>query len=167
MDCPYERRQCSSSSGQIPLKTRSKVPSKRTPLAKDNTVPETYLSRTCSVRSSVRSTSERRNHGLGTEQVHSGYCPGTFCSCDQQCIAQHIARIHFRFALRIIGFITIQIGDTRPFPMRKDKSYMCTNILFMKREFITDYQDITKSQFLVNKKLGVCWQEVNFLSTNS
>ena len=44
---------------------------------------------------------------------------------------------------------------------------MCTNILFMKREFITDYQDITKSQFLVNKKLGVCWQEVNFLSTNS
>ena len=163
MDCPYERRQCSSSSGKILLKTRSKVPSKGTPLTKDNTVPETYLSRTCSVRSSVRSTSERRNHGLGTEQVHSGYCPDTFCSCDRQCIAQHIARIHFRFALRIIGFITIQIGDTRPFPMRKGKSYMCTNILFMKREFVTDYQDTTKHQFLVRGEIADFSVSLHFL----
>ena len=32
-------------------------------------VPELYLNRTCSVHSSVRSTSVRRNYGLGTEQV--------------------------------------------------------------------------------------------------
>ncbi|WP_288612856.1 hypothetical protein [uncultured Bacteroides sp.] len=32
-----------------------------------------YPNRTCSVHSSVRSTSVRRNYGLGTEQVRLGY----------------------------------------------------------------------------------------------
>jgi len=33
--------------------------------------------------------------------------------------------------------------------------------------FIIDYQDATKYQFLVDKKLRVCRQEVNFLLANS
>ncbi|WP_294605498.1 hypothetical protein [uncultured Bacteroides sp.] len=36
------------------------------------TVPGMYLRRTCSVLSSVRSTSERRKYGVCTEQVHLG-----------------------------------------------------------------------------------------------
>ncbi|WP_349845189.1 hypothetical protein, partial [Bacteroides cellulosilyticus] len=36
-------------------------------------IPEPYPNRTCSVHSSVRSTSVRRNYGLGTEQVRLGY----------------------------------------------------------------------------------------------
>ncbi|WP_208860735.1 hypothetical protein [Bacteroides oleiciplenus] len=36
-------------------------------------VPEPYLRRTCSVHSSVRSTSEWRKYGVGTEQVHPRY----------------------------------------------------------------------------------------------
>lgn len=44
---------------------------------------------------------------------------------------------------------------------------MCINDFFMQEEFVADYQCATKCQFLVDKKLGVCWQEVNFLSTNS
>jgi len=44
---------------------------------------------------------------------------------------------------------------------------MCTNILFVQGKFIADYQGTTKCQFLVDKELRACWQEVNFLSTNS
>ena len=44
---------------------------------------------------------------------------------------------------------------------------MCTNALLYKRKIISDYQYVTNSQFLVDKKLGVCRQEVNFLPTNS
>ena len=44
---------------------------------------------------------------------------------------------------------------------------MHTNTLFTQRKFIADYQYVTDSQFLVDKKLGVCRQEVNFLSANS
>ena len=34
---------------------------------------ETYPNRTCSVHSSVKSTSTRRKYGFGTEQVYPGY----------------------------------------------------------------------------------------------
>ena len=44
---------------------------------------------------------------------------------------------------------------------------MCTNALLYKRKIISDYQYVTNSQFLVDKKLGVCRQEVKFLPTNS
>ena len=37
-----------------------------------------YPNRTCSVHSSVRSTSVRRNYGLGTEQVRLGYGVGGY-----------------------------------------------------------------------------------------
>ncbi len=39
--------------------------------------------------------------------------------------------------------------------------------LFIQEKIISDYQYITNFQFLVDKKLGVCRQEVNFLPTNS
>ena len=39
--------------------------------------------------------------------------------------------------------------------------------LFYTRKIISDYQYITNFQFLVDKKLGVCRQEVTFLPTNS
>ena len=35
------------------------------------------------------------------------------------------------------------------------------------KKIISDYQYITSFNFLVDKKLGVCRQEVNFLPTNS
>ena len=44
---------------------------------------------------------------------------------------------------------------------------MCINFLFVQGKFIADYQGTTKYQFLVDKKLRVCRQEVNFLPTNS
>lgn len=44
---------------------------------------------------------------------------------------------------------------------------MRTNTPFVQGEFAVDYQGVAKDQFLADKKLGVCWQEVNFLSTNS
>lgn len=44
---------------------------------------------------------------------------------------------------------------------------MRINIPFVQGEFTTDYQGVAKDRFLADKKLGVCWQEVNFLSTNS
>ena len=44
---------------------------------------------------------------------------------------------------------------------------MRTNTPFTQGEFTADYQGVAKDKFLVDKKLGVCWQEVNFLSTNS
>jgi len=44
---------------------------------------------------------------------------------------------------------------------------MRISALFVQEEFIADYQDATKSQFLVDKELRVCRKEVNFLSTNS
>jgi hypothetical protein len=44
---------------------------------------------------------------------------------------------------------------------------MRINILFTQENIITDYQDVTEYQFLVDKKLGVCRQEVNSLLTNS
>ena len=44
---------------------------------------------------------------------------------------------------------------------------MCTNLPFVQGEFAIDYQGVAKDQFLADKKLGVCWQEVNFLSSNS
>ena len=44
---------------------------------------------------------------------------------------------------------------------------MCINSLFVQGKFIADYQGTTKYQFLVDKKLRVCRQEVNFLATNS
>ena len=44
---------------------------------------------------------------------------------------------------------------------------MRINIPFVQGEFTADYQGVAKDQFLADKKLGVCWQEVNFLSTNS
>ena len=44
---------------------------------------------------------------------------------------------------------------------------MCANFLFVQEKFIADYQGTTKYQFLVDKKLGVCQQEVNSLSTGS
>ena len=50
-----------------------KIPKEKRKFICDKLIPEPYLSRTCSVHSSVRGTSERRNHGLGTEQVHPGY----------------------------------------------------------------------------------------------
>ena len=53
------------------------------------------------------------------------------------------------------------------FACKKSMLYIFTNTLSIQREIITDFQDATKYQFLVNKKLGVCLQEVNFLSTNS
>ena len=43
---------------------------------------------------------------------------------------------------------------------------MRINILFAQGD-ITSYQYVTKYQFLVDKKLGVCRQEVNSLLTNS
>ena len=44
---------------------------------------------------------------------------------------------------------------------------MCINFFFVQGKFIADYQGTTKYQFLVDKKLRVCRQEVNFLPTNS
>ena len=44
---------------------------------------------------------------------------------------------------------------------------MRINTPFTQGEFTADYQGVAKDQFLSDKKLGVCWQEVNFLSTNS
>ena len=44
---------------------------------------------------------------------------------------------------------------------------MCIDTLFIQVIFITDYQDDTNSLFLVDKKLRVCRQEVNFLLANS
>ncbi|MCQ4946729.1 hypothetical protein NXV78_04170 [Bacteroides cellulosilyticus] len=44
---------------------------------------------------------------------------------------------------------------------------MRTNTPFVQGEFTVDYQGVAKDQFLADKKLGVCWQEVNFLSSNS
>ena len=44
---------------------------------------------------------------------------------------------------------------------------MRINIPFVQGEFTADYQGVANSQFLADKKLGVCWQEVNFLSSNS
>ena len=44
---------------------------------------------------------------------------------------------------------------------------MRTNTPFTQGEFTADYQGVAKDKFLVDKKLGVCWQEVKFLSSNS
>ena len=44
---------------------------------------------------------------------------------------------------------------------------MRINILFTQGDITSDYQYVTKYQFLVDKKLGVCRQEVNSLLTNS
>ena len=44
---------------------------------------------------------------------------------------------------------------------------MRTNTPFTQGEFTADYQGVAKDQFLVDKKLGVCRQEVNILPTNS
>ena len=41
------------------------------------------------------------------------------------------------------------------------------NTRFFNQHLDTDYQTIARSYFVVNKKLRVCRQEVNSLSTNS
>ena len=44
---------------------------------------------------------------------------------------------------------------------------MRINTPFIQGDFTIDYQGVAKDQFLADKKLGVCQQEVNFLSANS
>ena len=45
--------------------------------------------------------------------------------------------------------------------------YLYTNHASMRRVFIVSYQRVTRYQLLVDKKLRVCQQGINFLSTNS
>lgn len=58
-----------------------KIPKEKRKFICDKLIPEPYLSRTCSVHSSLRSTSGRRNYGFDTEQVHLGYsvCKNKTC----------------------------------------------------------------------------------------
>ena len=53
-----------------------KIPKEKRKFICDKLIPEPYLSRTCSVHSSVRGTSERRMYGVGTEQVRFRYSSG-------------------------------------------------------------------------------------------
>ena len=50
-----------------------KIPKEKRKFICDKLIPEPYLSRTCSVHSSVRSTSAWRMYGAITAQVRLGY----------------------------------------------------------------------------------------------
>ena len=55
-----------------------KIPKEKRKFICDKLISEPYLSRTCSVHSSVKSTSTRRKYGFGTEQVYPWYGPDKY-----------------------------------------------------------------------------------------
>jgi len=71
-------------------------------------IPEPYPNRTKSVHSSVRSTSVRRNYGLGTEQVRLGYGINR-----TECLAAYSYRAQHRWSCRpdrVLNFPLFQYG---------------------------------------------------------